>query len=337
MHVWLDVGEMLASLIVIFLSAEIFTNAVEHAGERAGLSEGATGSVFAAIATALPEAIVPIVAIVLAPGSATENEHVAVGAILGAPLMLSTLAFLLMAAAASAKFGVEHRLTPERSGLRRDMAFFVGAYGLAIFALYLPGEWTGVRSLAGIGLVMGYVVYLLLTFRASAGLVEDGHATESAETLWIARWGLPDNAATLGVQLAGGIGLLIGGAFWFVDGVKGASEVVGIPILILSLLVIPVATELPEKVNSIVWIRRGKDTLAFGNITGAMVFQSMLLPAIGILLSPWQASPALLSGILVTGTAGLWLLTVAHFSQLRIWHLLPNGLLYLLYVYAILP
>jgi len=40
-------------------------------------------------------------------------------------------------------------------------------------------------------------------------------------------------------------------------------------------------------VNSFLWLRRGKDTLAFANITGAMVFQGTLLPALGILLTPW--------------------------------------------------
>ena len=34
---------------------------------------------------------------------------------------------------------------------------------------------------------------------------------------------------------------------------------------------VDIATELPENVNSVLWIRRRKDTLAMGNITGAMV------------------------------------------------------------------
>ncbi len=42
------------------------------------------------------------------------------------------------------------------------------------------------------------------------------------------------------------------------------------------LLVAPIATELPEKFNAVIWIRQGKDTLAMGNITGAMVFQASI-------------------------------------------------------------
>ena len=70
--------------------------------------------------------------------------------------------------------------------------------------------------------------------------------------------------------------------------------------LVLSLLIIPVATELPEKVNSILWIRRGRDTLAFGNITGAMVFQGSLLPALGIALTSWAPRPEVLWGVGIT-------------------------------------
>jgi cation:H+ antiporter len=82
-------------------------------------------------------------------------------------------------------------------------------------------------------------------------------------------------------------------------------------------------------VNSILWIRRGKDTLAFGNITGAMVFQGTLLPAIGIMLTPWQPRIEVLSGILVTLAAAAWLRINSRSQGLPIWALLINGILYI--------
>ena len=48
----------------------------------------------------------------------------------------------------------------------------------------------------------------------------------------------------------------------------------GVDRALLALVIAPIATELPEKFNSVIWVRQGKDTLAMGNITGAMVFQS---------------------------------------------------------------
>jgi cation:H+ antiporter len=129
-----------------------------------------------------------------------------------------------------------------------------------------------------------------------------------------------------------GLALLVGGAKGFIHGVEDASQLLGISALLLSLLIIPIATELPEKVNSILWIRKGKDTLAFGNITGAMVFQGTLLPAIGIMLTPWVPRREVLLGIVLTLVAAMWLRYLVHKGGLRVWHLLVNGAIYVTYL-----
>ncbi|MGF6466476.1 Ca2+/Na+ antiporter [Paraburkholderia youngii] len=106
----------------------------------------------------------------------------------------------------------------------------------------------------------------------------------------------------------------------------------GVSALLLSLIIIPIATELPEKVNSVLWIRRGKDTLAFGNITGAMVFQGTLLPAIGIMLTPWEPRSEVFTGVVVTLIAAAWLRIQARTRGVAIWALLLNGAGYLAYL-----
>ena len=71
----------------------------------------------------------------------------------------------------------------------------------------------------------------------------------------------------------------------------------------LSLVLAPLATELPEKANSFFWVKDGKDSLALGNITGAMVFQSTIPIAVGLLLTDWDLNRfAVASGVL--GLAG---------------------------------
>ena len=129
-----------------------------------------------------------------------------------------------------------------------------------------------------------------------------------------------------------GLGLLIYGAHGFINQVEGVAAIIGISALLLSLLIIPIATELPEKVNSILWIRKGKDTLAFGNITGAMVFQGTLLPAIGIMLTPWEPRKEVLWGIIITLIAAVWLRYLMAKGGIRVWHLLVNGAMYLTYL-----
>jgi len=124
----------------------------------------------------------------------------------------------------------------------------------------------------------------------------------------------------------------VAGAKGFINGVEHAAEMMGISTLLLSLLIIPIATELPEKVNSILWIRRGKDTLAFGNISGALVFQGTLLPALGVMLTPWEPRVEVLSGVVITLIATLWLRWQISRGQLQVWQLGLNGLMYVIYL-----
>ncbi len=324
--------ELLMYLVVILIAAEIFVNALEHLGEKLGISEGVTGSIFAAVGTAMPETIVPLLAIFAGTQNQQLNEEIGVGAILGAPLMLSTLSLCLMALAVWKKRGAHGHLSPERSGLTRDLDFFLVAFGLATVALFVPHETAGLRAMLAFGMVTIYFFYVMLTLKASASLVKDGHATEAEGPMFLARIGIPTNMLTILVQLSAGLILLVLGAKGFIHGIEHAAPMLGISALVLSLMIVPVATELPEKVNSILWIRRHKDTLAFGNITGAMVFQGTLLPAIGVLLTPWAPQKEVLAGVVITLIAAAWLRLLLLRGQLRVWHLAVNGALYVLYL-----
>ncbi|NNM52471.1 MAG: hypothetical protein HKM02_09620 [Pseudomonadales bacterium] len=100
------------------------------------------------------------------------------------------------------------------------------------------------------------------------------------------------------------------------------------PPLLMALFLVPVATELPEKINSIFWVRRGKDKLALGNISGALAFQGCILPAVGLWGTSWHIQPLTLWTATITLLAITWL--VSH----RIWSLkvlMPLNLLYLVY------
>lgn len=324
--------ELVLMLLVILAAAEIFTNALEHLGERLGISEGVTGSLFAAVGTALPETLVPVIAIYAGTQNAELNHDIGVGAILGAPLMLSTLSTALMAISVLGLRGLKGRIAPERSGFVRDLNFFLVAFGIAAAAMYVPSEMRGLRIGLGLLLIGLYVAYVVFTVRASNNLVEAGHGTEAEQPIFLTKLGFKENLGTILLQLILALLMLIGGAKGFIYGVEGVSHALGISALVLSLLIIPIATELPEKVNSILWARRGKDTLAFGNISGAMVFQGTLLPALGILATPWVPRPEVMSGIVITLIAAAWLRFNAAAGGPRVAALLVNGGLYLCYL-----
>jgi cation:H+ antiporter len=331
---------LVAALVVILISAETFTNALEHIGERFKISEGVTGSIFAAVGTALPETMVPVVAILSTAATQQVREEVGVGAILGAPLMLSTVALLLVGIFAAARRGWSGSFSPERSGMKRDLSWFIGAFGLSTVAIFVPQEWSLVRGTIGFMLVGTYFLYLMLTLRASSKLVAEGHATEAGQPLWLARAlkviGVPSSLFLELLQLALGLFGIVLGAHGFVHGIQDLSATLGVSALLLSVLIVPLATELPEKVNSILWIRRGKDTLAFGNITGAMMFQGSLLPALGILLTPWAFRPDVVACLALTLLASIWLLIMLQRGTLRPYHMLFNGACYLAYFASVL-
>ncbi len=328
--------ELLGFLLLILVGAEIFVNALEHLGEKLKISEGVTGSVFAAVGTAMPETLVPLLAIFGGTSSTETSQEIGVGAILGAPLMLSTLSLFLMGVSVLKRRGLKGQLHPERTGLKRDLDFFLMAFVLAFIAMFVPHDGGLIRGAIAFAMVLIYFVYVMLTLRASARLVEDGHGTEAESPMLLTRLGLPQNLLFIVVQLALGLGLLVVGAKGFIHGVEEAAPIIGISALLLSLMIIPVATELPEKVNSILWIRKRKDTLAFGNITGAMVFQGTLLPAIGISLTPWTAQKEVWLGVAITLVAAFWLRWAALNGGLRVWHLFVNGALYATYLTAVL-
>lgn len=327
---WVD------ALVGVLLGALLFTNAIEHIGSRFRVSEGVTASVFAAIATAMPEAMVPVIAIFMHSGRQSVRQQVATGAILGAPLMLATVAFFVMGLAAALARGPAAALSPEPSGLRRDLSWFIVSFGIAAFATLIPERASAIRAAIAAVLVLLYVLYLVTTIRASAALVASGHGTQLGGPLLASRLRrFPSGLAGTLIQLGAGF-LLIGfGTHSFLNVVSRLSN--RVPPLLLSLLVIPIATELPEKVNSMLWIRHGRrDTLAFGNISGALVFQGTLLPALGIWLTPWTLHPDVVFSIVLTLSAVAYLLLMHIRGTLRPYHLVMNGLCYVAYLALVL-
>ncbi|MBE0428818.1 MAG: sodium:calcium antiporter [Thermoleophilia bacterium] len=321
--------ELIISLVIILVGCEGFINGIEWFGKKRGLGEGTVGSLLAAVGTALPETMVPIIAIVFVAGEA--SNEVGVGAILGAPFMLATLAmFVTGVSLVIFRLSNGRKINPQVNPriIGRDLTFFLVFYLAAVIAgllHYRPLSWV-----MAVFLWIGYMVYVYVTLRTEGEL--SGHsrplylASSHPPAFPRLRWIL--------LQIAISLGAIIFGAHMFVGAVSEVAIILGVPALVISLLITPVATELPEKFNSVLWLRARKDTLAFGNITGALVFQSAFPVSVGLLLTPWNLnSVSLVSAAMALGSGFLLLLWIKLMRTIHWWMLLLSGSFYAFFVF----
>jgi cation:H+ antiporter len=325
-----DLALFVASFALILVGSELFTNGVEWAGEKLDLAEDAVGSLLAAVGTALPETLIPAVAFVMGRGHPGPHSQVGVGAIVGAPLMLSTVALPVMGFAALAFRKRRGRVVLQvaREAPRRDLAFFIPVFMVLMFLggpVALPTPMT--RRILAATLLAVYLFYawkVAQITRSAEAEVEHGLYFESLLR------GDPDapRGWATACQVLAGTAAILAGAREFVARMVVVAARADLSPGVLSLILSPLATELPEKYNSVVWIRQRKDHLALANITGAMVFQSCLPVALGLAFTPWRLSPAeLLAGGIALCSASLLYINLRR-SKLETPALMAGGVAY---------
>jgi cation:H+ antiporter len=333
---------LLIALVIILAGAELFTNGIEWLGRKLDLAEGAVGSVLAAVGTALPETMIPIIAILFASGE--ESHAVGIGAILGAPFMLSTLAMFVTGMgvlAFRARRGTGEQMRIDAPTLTHDIRYFAIAYAIAVGAAFLPLEPVWLKWIVAVGLVLIYGWYVRAHFVADSAIDLEDLAPLRFHRLDRQAHGRDPATPRLrvvNVQVAAALALIVLGAVFFVDAVEQVAATIGVDELLLSLVIAPIATELPEKFNSIIWVRQNKDTLAMGNITGAMVFQSTIPTFFALVFasSAWHIGEGSYTAfasaaIAFLSTAAIFV-PLARRGSLRGRNLLVGGAFYLIYL-----
>ena len=323
----LNVGLLVVSIAIILAACELFVNGIEWLGKKLNLGEGAVGSILAAVGTALPETLLPMIAIILVGGEAA--HEIGIGAILGAPFMLSTAAFFVTGTAVLI-FSRRGRRTPlmrvNTTILGRDMRFFLIVYLVAFASAFVP--WHVAKIGIAIFLVCLYGYYVVRTLGG-----DSSHGGEDLNPLYFARSAPVPGMLVVLAQVLTALAMIIVGAQVFVRNLEVVAAALGASPLVLSLIIAPLATELPEKFNSVLWVRESKDTLAMGNISGAMVFQSCIPVAVGLVLTEWQLDQYALASVFIALAS-----TTVVFSRMRAsGHLTGNilafsGLFYLAYI-----
>jgi cation:H+ antiporter len=319
---------LLAAAGCIYLACEWFVNAVEWLGRRLAIGSTAVGTVLAAAGTALPESVVTLVAVTT--GHTPAQRDIGVGAAMGGPLVLATVAYAVVGVTLLA---ARRRPVPAEYGdlrrLRRDQKAFLGifvvkvALGLVAFA---------VKPVLGLAFFAAYALYVRRELRGGP----DEGEPEALEPLRLQPRAKDDPSTVLVVvQTAGALGVIFAASQLFVHQLGALAPMLGLPTAVTALLLSPVATELPETLNALIWVRQGRPRLALANISGAMMVQATVPSGLGLLFTPWRFTPALLLSGLVTMAAIGYLLWALR-ERVGRWRLAAAGLFYLVFAAALL-
>jgi cation:H+ antiporter len=291
---------LLGSAVVIYIACEYFVNAVEWVGHHFGVSRTAVGTVLAAFGTALPESVVTLVAVVF--GKTEAQKDIGVGAALGGPLALSTLAYAVVGAMFLLdRSRHQQKIAQEFSTVRlaHDQAWFLGVFmfkvglGLVAFA-WKP--WLGWLFLAAYGL---YVWREL----SSEGHAADEVGEEGREALKLRPHTENPSTSWAVLQTVAALGVIFVASQVFVNQLETVGPWLGLSPQLVALLLSPIATELPEILNAVIWVRQGKTSLALGNISGAMMIQATVPSALGLFFTPWLLGASLSWAAAVTMAA----------------------------------
>jgi cation:H+ antiporter len=322
---------LLVCAVVIYLACEWFVNAIEWLGAHLSVGAVAVGTILAAAGTALPESIVTLVAVTF--GSHRNGADIGVGAAMGGPLVVGTIAYGVTGAALllrsrararatapveariSADPGAQPAVLPRRDTARlaKDQTWFLiifavkVALGLVAFAIK---PWLGLLFFATYG------VYFWREMHADG---EDANGVD-LEPLKLqprrptsARWAVI--AQTL-VTLA----IIFGASQLFVRQLEWAGPALGLPAVVVALLLSPSRPSFPRSSMRSSGSGRARPT-SRSPTSGAMMIQATVPSGIGILFTPWKFDAALILAGVATAAAIsylLWLLRTGRLTAARL-------------------
>jgi cation:H+ antiporter len=344
---------------VIYLACEWFVNAVEWLGQRLKVGPLAVGTILAAFGTALPESVVTFVAVVF--GTSGAQKDIGVGAAMGGPLALATVAYgvtgwMMLARRRRVRAEAEARVKVSVGGpaidnpaapvpgdnagdnagdlakLARDqrwfLAIFIVKVGLGLVAFAIK-PWLGLLFFAA------YAVYFWREIRGGGG-GEHGDGEDLEPLLLQRRRAKPATWAVV-TQTLVTLAVIFAASQLFVHQLDAIGPMLGLPAAVTALLLSPIATELPEIMNAIIWIRQGKTPLALANISGAMMIQATVPSGLGLLFTPWHLdAPLLISGI-ATMAGIVYLLTLLRLGKFTARTLSFAAVFYVAFAACLIP
>lgn len=292
----LSIFFLLLCAAVIYFACEFFINAIEWLGRGLNLGATAVGTLLAAFGTALPESAVTFVAVVF--GQDAASKDVGVGAALGGPLVLATITYPVVGVAMWMYRARMKRETSEvsadRQQLSKDQAWFLWIFAGKVALGLLAFSW---KPWLGMLFVVAYSAYVWKQMRVDQ---QEQRDDEDIEPLRFRPCDRSPNALWAGTQTVVALIVIGVASRVFVGQLENMGAALNLAPHVVALLLSPIATELPETMNTLIWVRQGKERLALANVSGAMMIQATIPSALGIIFTPWEFDGTLLAGAICT-------------------------------------
>lgn len=258
---------LISGFVFLLFGAEALVRGASKLAAAFGISPLVIGLTVVAFGTSAPEMAVSTVSGLSGQGG------IALGNVIGSNVFN---VFLILGVSAMAA-----PLTVSAQLVRLDVPLMIGASLLVyLFALNgLIGRPEGLVLFAGIILYTAFLIRQ--SRRENKAVVAEYELKYGEKEPLSAKVLLKDTALLLA-----GLGLLVLGSNWLVDGAVMVARKLGISELVIGLTIVAAGTSLPELATSVVASLRGERDIAVGNVVGSCLFNLLAVTGLAGMLSP---------------------------------------------------
>ena len=327
----MTVFSLLGAIILVLIASLLFVNALEWLGHHLKLGSSFVGAILSPLFTSLPELIVILIAIFSNLGKT--GPEIGIGTIYGEPFMASSLSYGLVGIAVLLGYLAKKR-TSSTMVIDKTLAlpyiFIIVMFPLTLIPGFAHISW--LKYAFGVFFLAAFVVYMILMFRQRTS-----ELMEESEELTFARIGpktLSFRRIAAAAQVLIAAVLLYFGSRLLVSSVATIATRINASPLGLAMVIIPIATVIPETITALIWGYRGKDTLSVGSLVGEKILYATFYPALGLFLTSWALNFDAVFSVICTTVVSLLLLVLILKKRLP-WYGLLFGLVFFI-IFAVI-
>jgi cation:H+ antiporter len=315
---------LLGTMVLVFIAALIFTNAIEWIASQLKLGCSFVGSIVAPLFTSIPEMVVFLVAVFAF--SEGKGHEIGVGTIYGQPFMASSLSYGLVGVAILLGLLLKKRASGHMhvdKSLATPFLFVTILFPLTLVPAF--SDNIIIKYVFAVIFLAAFIYYIWTMYkRKNAEQIDNAEAPYFCRIVPRATRG---RMALAVLQLLAAIGLLYIGSEKMVGTVETLSAGIGLSALALALIIVPAATAIPETSTALIWGFKGRDTLSLGSLVGEKILYSTFYPALALFLITWSYDIHILMSVIATTVISLMLYLCIRFNKLN-WYTLCFGLVF---------